>query len=94
MTRKKYYMSIDKFSSSRTLFFVQDGADVNALEELRKRGASIERITRDRALSLARQKYIRIYKCAGLFVCDREKNFGKEFIFMDARGNMHGYQVL
>ena len=91
MTRKKYYISIDKFSNSLTLFFVQDGADVNALEELMKRNTSFERITRKRALSLARQMYRQIYKCTSLFVYDHEKNFGKDYIFMDARGNMHGY---
>ena len=86
-------MSIGKFSNSCTLFFVQDAADVNALEELIKRGTSIEHITRNRALSIARQTYRQLYKCTSWCVYDHEKSFGKECIFMDARGNMHGYLV-
>ena len=88
MSRKKYYMTIGKFSNLCTLFFVHDGADVNALKELINRGTSVEHITRNRALLLARKTHGKIYKCTSLFANDREKRFGKEIIYMDERGNM------
>lgn len=94
MTRRKYYIIRKRFRNEYDLFFVATEPDLNALAELLKRGKEPERITRARALQLVRRDNTVIYKCTSMFVYDPHRCFGNQVVYMDKRGNMHGYRTL
>lgn len=91
---RKYYIVHGCFVNDFTLFYVKDSADANALGELLRRGADVERIKRSAALQMARRYSTRVYKATAVFIYDPYTNFGNDLIYMDHRGVQHGYKVL
>lgn len=91
---RKYYIAHGQFRNDYTLLYTRDLADINALETLRQRGATVDRIRRADALQRARKDRTVIYKATSIFVYDWLTRFGNDMIYMDHNGFQHGYKVL